>query len=389
MKAKSTCVVVTCFSESQPGYLDFSYRMQALAKRYKLIIVSQDALAQIELMIKNTDYVALGRKTGKLGWMNYLCKCASFIRKQQPALAVLLHSSASPISLMVGKIPTCLYWNEHPSNLMHVLKGSPVRNALAKMAHWLVFWGARQADLVMPIGEDHQADLIKHGVSPTKIKMLYMGVADDFARQNSRPEQKQANPIHLMYIGTVSKARGRDIMLNAMAILVKESLIFQQDNALQLTIIGATESELAFCQQRIQDLNIAEFVRVKGRVSGHEIPQYLAQADVGICLWEQNQWNAFNPPTKLFEYLVAGIPVLASNIRTHTRYIQHWQNGLIFDYDEASLAQAILQLYTNKNQLAVLKNQAVVSGRHYVWSKIEPTFLSAIRDLIPHQLSKK
>ncbi len=383
MTAKLKCVVVTCFSESQPGYLDFSYRLQALAKHFQMTILSQDMLTQTELMIEGANYVAVGRKSGKLGWLSYLNQCASHIRNQQPDLVVLLHSSASPISLMIGRIPTCLYWNEHPTNLMHIAKGfSPVRNTLARMAHWLVFYGAKHSDLVMPIGEEHQADLIRHGVKPAKINMLYMGVADDFMQKDSTPGSQQTKPIHLIYIGTVSQARGRDVMLNAMALLVKETAIYQQGNLPKLTIIGATESELLFCRQRIEDLKMTAFVHVEGRLPGHQIPQYLADADVGICLWEQNQWNEFNPPTKLFEYLVAGLPVLASNIRTHTRYIQHWQNGLIFDYDETSLAHAILQLRINQDQLGALKKQAVISGRQYRWSKIEPFFLAAIQNLM-------
>ncbi|OQW69304.1 MAG: group 1 glycosyl transferase [Methylotenera sp.] len=396
--SQPTCIVVTCFSENQPGFLDFSYRLQALAKHYQLTILSQDMLSQTELMIEGANYIALGRKSGKLGWLSYLYKCANTIRKQQPSLAVLLHSSASPISLMVGKIPTCLYWNEHPTNLMHVVKAfSPVRNTLAKMAHWLVFYGAKRADLIMPIGEDHQEDLIHHGVKAEKIKMIYMGVADSFVpqhvnkevpqhdntqvQQHTQTEAPQNKPIHLIYIGTVSQARGRDVMLDAMAVLAKETALLKRNGAIKLTIVGATESELTFCQQRVKALKIEQFVQIVGRVSGHEIPAYLAQADVGICLWEQNQWNEFNPPTKLFEYLVAGIPVLASNIRTHTRYINDWQNGLIFDYDAQSLAHTIFQLHTNKHELLKFKHHAVMSGRQHVWSKIEPVFLDAIQKL--------
>ena len=390
MRLKQTCIVVTCFSENQPGFLDFSYRLQTLAKHYRLTILSQNILIQAELIIKDANYMDLGRKNGKLGWLIYLFQCVSFIRKEKPSLAVLLHSSAAPISLMIGKIPTCLYWNEHPTNLMHVVKTfSPVRNTLAKIAHWLVYYGAKRADLIMPIGEDHHEDLRRHGVDDAKITMIYMGVCDRFMPIASQIETLQNNAMHLIYIGTVSQARGRDLMLDAMVILAKKSNMHEYDNVLKLTIIGATESELTYCQQRISDLNIAKFVDVIGRVSGHEIPQYLAQADVGICLWEPNKWNEFNPPTKLFEYLVAGIPVLASNIRTHTRYIQDWQNGLIFDYNAPALAQSILQLCCQVNKLPAMKNQAVISGRQYRWSNIEPFFLGAIQDLIVYKSNRK
>ena len=53
-----------------------------------------------------------------------------------------------------------------------------------------------------------------------------------------------------------------------------------------------------------------------------------------------------------------------------------------FNYDTKSLAHAIFQLHTNKHQLPAFKHHAVMSGKQYVWSKIEPMFLEAIQDLI-------
>jgi glycosyltransferase involved in cell wall biosynthesis len=371
------CVVITCFSENQPGFLDFSYRIHSLAKYYQLTIVSQDRLTQVELMIDGAEYVEMGRKSGKIGWLTYLFKCAGYIRKQSPDVVMLLHSGASLISLMVGKIPTCLYWNEHPTNLIQVSKNfSSIRNFIALTSHKLVFLGAKLSDLVMPIGEDHYNDLIQNHVDAKKIVMIYMGVSDQF-QLNQKIKKHEANQrINLIYIGTISKLRGRDVMLEAMAILAKKNI------SAHLTMVGANQEQLDFCKKRIQELRIADTVTVLGRVVGNKIPEYLAQADFGICLWEQNIWNEFNPPTKLFEYLVAGLPVLASNIRTHTRYVQEWENGLIFDYNANSLASVISDLDKNKNKIKKLKMYAKLSSQQYLWSKLEPLFLDSMRMLV-------
>lgn len=377
MSVKKLAIVVTCFSKSQPGFLDFSYRIHSLSKHYQLTIISQDTLTQSELMISDANYIALGQKSGKLGWLGYLLKSAAYIKRSQPSVVILLHSSASPISLMVGSIPTCLYWNEHPTNLMRLSdKFSPVGNYLAKMAHSLVFYGAKKSHLVMPIGEDHHADLIQHQVNPQRIKMMYMGVADSFLSENKQQIMDINKVISLICIGTVSKARGRDVMLDAIALMAKNKM------DIHLTLVGASVEELNYCQQRIAELNIASHVTVLGRVPGDQVAQHLAQADMGICLWEKTPWTEFNPPTKLFEYLVAGLPVLASNIRTHTRYIHHWQNGLIFEYDASSLADSMLTLQNNKAKLAELKNNAAVSGIPHLWSNIEVCFLAEVKALI-------
>lgn len=370
------CVVVTCFSENQPGYLDFSYRINSLAKNYSLTLLSQDQLTQSELMVPTAKYLAMGRQSGKYGWLSYLWKCASYIRRHRPDVLVLLHSSASPITLLVGKVPACLYWNEHPTNLIHLPENfSPLRHFLAAASHRLVFLGARQADLVMPIGEEHYNDLLVNGCREERVKLTYMGVADTFSGCAVR-QTDEAKPLELIYIGTVSAPRGRDVMLEGMAEAARSG------HDTRLTIVGADDAQLAYCRQRSSQLGIEDRVHVLGRVPGSEIPGLLAKADLGICLWEDKPWWRFNPPTKLFEYLTAGLPVLASDIRTHTRYVQNWNNGLIFEYGAAGFAKAVGELVAGHDKLAEMKRHAVHSGQHYLWSRIEPVFLDHVAGLV-------
>ncbi len=146
---------------------------------------------------------------------------------------------------------------------------------------------------------------------------------------------EQDAPLELIYVGSVSKARGRDVMLEALAIANRERCIAR------LTLVGASDAELAYCRDYASRLGIADAVRVQGRIAGDAVPACLRGADAGLCLWEDLPWWRFNPPTKLFEYLVAGLPVLASDIRTHTAYVAEGHNGFIFSYDSNSLARTI------------------------------------------------
>ena len=366
------CHVVTCFSENQPGYLDFSYRINSLAKHYNLTVLSQDCLVQPELVIPDAKYWSMGRKSGKYGWLSYLLKCAAYARQHKPDLLVLLHSSASPIALLVGKIPTILYWNEHPTNLVHLPSGfAPIRYLMARLSHRLVFFGAKYADIVMPIGEEHYADLIANGCNKESVRLTYMGVADDFSGCDMN-NLADSESIRLIYIGTVSAPRGRDVMLDGLAEAVRRGCM------VHLTIVGAGDDQVSYCNDRLAHLSIRDHVTVLGRVSGSEIPKLLAKADIGICLWEDKPWWRFNPPTKLFEYLVAGLPILASDIRTHTRYVESGINGFIFEYGAAGFANAIREVILSRNELMAMKKNTFESGQQYLWSRIEKEFLGQI-----------
>jgi glycosyltransferase involved in cell wall biosynthesis len=374
MSLNKNLFIVTSFPAEQAGYLDFSYRIKSLAKSYDLTIISNSPLIQAELQVESADYVVLPGNYGRLGWLRYLLNCARLIRVRQPNGVVLLHSVVAPLALMIGSIPTALYWNEHPTHLFPEPHGfAPIRYIVRSALRWLMFRGARKADIVMPIGEAHRDDLLAHGCNAEKVQMIYMGVDGGFssvALPGSRKNQDA--PLELIYIGAIRKDRGRDVMLEAIAQVNKQEMIAR------LTLVGARVEDLEYCTEYVRQLGIDEAVTIHGRVDGDAIPEFLSKADYGLCLWEDQPWWRFNPPTKLFEYLVAGLPVLASNIRTHTQYISGWHNGLIFDYNSTSLAQVIMKIWERRTEIPQMKLVARDTSEAYLWQKIEPEFLKAI-----------
>ncbi len=372
------CIVFTRFARDQPGFLDFSYRIKALAKNYRVTVVSAERLTQAELLIDGVEYLVLPQKEGRLGWLMHMAACARLVRSRRPACTVLLHSLLAPMIWLIGQTPAALYWNEHPSRFTASPPTHPfIKRAARKLAlKWLFFEAARRATMVMPIGEAHLRDLIENGCDARRVRLIYMGVDKAFAQTRTEKTSGSAeSPIRLIYVGTVNKARGRDLMLEAIKLANREKIVAH------LKIVGAEPDQIDRCNDYARRLGISDAVEICGRIDGNAIPALLTQADAGLCLWEDRPWWRFNPPTKLFEYLAAGLPVLASDIRTHTQYITHDYNGLIFQYDSRSLAESIHLLYERSAELQNMKDRARESGKQYLWDKVEPNFLQAIRSL--------
>ena len=373
-----SCIVITWFSDDQPGFLDFSYRIKSLARHYQRItVLSTAVLKQAELQAPGIEFVVLKGGHGLKGWLRYIWQCAAFVRRSGAQRMVALHSAVAPVTLLCPGTPSALYWNEHPTHFAGSPPGfSPIRGPIRALRRASMFLGARRSTLVMPIGEAHRDDLLAHGVRKDKLHMIYMGVDNSFAA-SSKPRAPRAadSPLRLVYVGSVQKARGRDVMLEGMAYAITQGA-----NA-RLTIVGANAGELSYCNSYAAKLGIAEHVDIVGRVPGSAIPGYLHGADMGVCLWEDQPWWRFNPPTKLFEYLVAGLPVMASNIRTHTEYIRDGSNGIIFEYDSRSFGQAVVRVCAQAAMLAPMSQTALSESARYTWETIEPTFLTAIDQL--------
>lgn len=374
---KKKCVVVTFFDEGQPGFLDFSYRIKSLAQHYELTIISSFQLKHKELQVENASYVVINKGHGRLAWLKYLLACTQFSNRLKPDVVVLLHSMVAPVAMMLRGIPSIVYWNEHPTHVAPSVEGfSPIKSGVRFLVRWVMFQGARSASLVMPIGEAHKDDLLSQGCQSSRVQLIYMGVDESFCHQvlNKTMRQNDA-PLRLLYVGTVHEERGRDVMLEALAIANKEKEIAH------LNIVGANEEQSKICNEALIRLGAEKFVTVHGRVQGQLIPMYMQEADVGLCLWADRPWYHYNPPTKLFEYLVAGLPVLASNIRTHTEYIKDQFNGMIFEYNAQSLADAILKLWHERGQIPQLSQNVIQSNSNYQWSNIEPQFLKAVKEV--------
>ncbi len=376
---KAECIIVTWLARDQPGFLDFAYRVRSLAKVYRVTLVSHYPLTQPEFAIANIERRVLPYADGRTGWISYMLACARMIRARRPACAVLLHSLLAPMVLMTGKIPTALYWNEHPSRLTAAPPGHPAWKRLARKIALHVFFmhAAKRADLVMPIGEAQQEELLRLGCCPEAVQLIYMGVDSSFAQAKDAylPPAPAKAPLELVYNGTVNSQRGRDVMLEAIAETNRERCIAR------LRIVGASKAQIDYCEEFARQHGLGDAITVYGRIPGREIPAFLQRADFGMCFMEDLPWWRFNPPTKLFEYLAAGVPVLANNIPTHTQYVKNSCNGMICRYDSHSLAAVLREAWENRTALPSLKHNARQSGAQYMWDRIEADFLLAVRTI--------
>jgi glycosyltransferase involved in cell wall biosynthesis len=133
---------------------------------------------------------------------------------------------------------------------------------------------------VPPIGEAHRDDLLAHGRWPRCMELQYMGVDQRFANVALVPHGGDPGVVQPIYVGSVQAERGRDVMLEAMALAHVDGV-----RKAHLTIVGASDERLAYRRAAVARLGVADAVTLHGRVPGLEVPGYFARADAGLCLW--------------------------------------------------------------------------------------------------------
>jgi len=80
-------------------------------------------------------------------------------------------------------------------------------------------------------------------------------------------------------------------------------------------------------------------------VSPSQVLAYAAGADVGLCLYEDTCLNhRYCMPNKLFESLLAGLPVLASDLPDQAGIVRYYGGGWVIPNESAALSDFLASL---------------------------------------------
>jgi glycosyltransferase involved in cell wall biosynthesis len=124
-------------------------------------------------------------------------------------------------------------------------------------------------------------------------------------------------------------------------------------------------------QRRAADLGLEQSIIFTGLVPHSDAPRYLAASDILVSphLGFDDGTKFFGSPTKLFEYMAMGKPIIASRLEQIGEVIRDGENGLEMMPGNASqLADQILDFARDRElrtRLGAAARQEVV--QRYTW----------------------
>jgi glycosyltransferase involved in cell wall biosynthesis len=218
----------------------------------------------------------------------------------------------------------------------------------------------RVADVVVTVHEPYREELARRGIDGDRILVVLNSL--DEAQLPEKLPSPRLEPLRIAYHGTVTPHYGLNVVLEAFALLPERL------SAASLQIVGSGDAvpELA---ARAEALGVSDRVELTGVAVPHgEVLARIAGATVGVVPNLPSRLNRFALSTKLFEYVVLGIPVVVSDLPTLRRHFSSEEVEFFRAGDPEALAHALARVADDYD--AALARAAAARDRYrksYDW----------------------
>ena len=142
-------------------------------------------------------------------------------------------------------------------------------------------------------------------------------------------------------------------------------------NALLLIIGGGDVIESL--KRQVEKSNLEKKVKFIKRLPYQDLIQHTKFADLGITLDKDTNINyRYSLPNKLFDYIHAGIPILASRLPEIARIVEGYDIGLIAEnHDPKHIADLMNKMLTDEAQNKIWKNNLILAAKELNWENEE------------------
>lgn len=178
----------------------------------------------------------------------------------------------------------------------------------------------------------------------------------------------------VLHLGGVMAARGIEELVDAIVDCAPAHLV----------LLGSGE-HWPLVARRASARGVVDRVHLLGPVPSAEVIAYAASADIGVqATVPIGLNNRYSLPNKLFQYMAAGLPVVASDFPQIREIVAGARCGLTVDTTRpAAIAAALRQLLEDPDEARAMgeRGRAAVRER-YNWSVAEAALLEVYRTLI-------
>jgi GT2 family glycosyltransferase len=191
---------------------------------------------------------------------------------------------------------------------------------------------------------------------------------DFFGPPGQRPQNQK-----IVYAGQLYPWKGTGTLVEALQYLPIG----------ELHLIGGSEERIQNLREKAARLGVGERIFFHGQVSPREVKAYLADAAVAVLPLTQDLISAsFTSPLKLFEYMAARVPIVASDLPSTREVLSSGKNALLVPpNDPRALGEGLRKLLEDRSFAENLARNAYDDVKEYTWAKRAQKIVHFLRSL--------
>jgi len=272
------------------------------------------------------------------------------------------------------KLHTPLYFQQKYNNHKLKLPFELLKKINKKLLTFMENYCIKQSNLLVSpsqfmTNKIAKAEIVHNGIDLNKFK----------------PKEKtiiHKRKINLLFVGSISKYKGVDYLIETALLLKKKDINFQLKIIGKDCSIGAQKrSYTNWLNQKYNTTQHTDIIKFTGYKSHQEIIKAYQEADILLLTSRMD-----NFPTVILEAMACGTPTIAFNVGGVKEIIKNNHNGILIPpYDTELLAQKIQDLYNQPIELIKLHKNCINFRNNFSLEKNTEIMESLYKSLIQHQ----
>jgi glycosyltransferase involved in cell wall biosynthesis len=358
------------------------------------LICEGDAHSPKRETIDRLEIVRIPVRHYRGGFSSYAYQYAAFISYSAAILAwrslrgrydlVYVHNMPD-ILVMSALVPRLLgakvILDQHDPmpELMTTIFNMAEKSVGVRVIRSLEKWSMARADLVITVNLACKRIFSERSCRAEKIGVVMNspdGSIFPYRAASSYPVRTPNQPFAIMYHGSLVERNGLELAVDALA------RIRANVPAIELRVYGRSTPYLEQVMAKVHNLGLDNNVRYCGAKTLEQLVHEIEACDVGIVPNQRNTFTDINTPTRIFEYLALGKPVIAPRTPGIQDYFDP-SSLLFFDSGNAEqLAEKMEYVATHASEAAAIAERGQQVYLAHSWQQERETLVNLVAGLI-------
>lgn len=264
-----------------------------------------------------------------------------------------------------------------PELMMTIFKREEGSTAV-RLLYRLEKWSLRRAHCVITVNEACRKLFSSRGCPDEKIRVI-MNSPDEklfsYRGADTYPKKKVGDFV-IMYHGSLVERNGLDLVVTALADLLRSG------SKVSLRVYGRATPYLDRVLRRVEELGIKDNVHFLGSRTLEQLADEIQQCDLGVIPNQRNRFTDINTPTRIFEYLAKGKPVVAPRTSGILDYFGPDELFYFGAGDAESMVAAIRRVMDDRAEAVANAQRGQRVYERHTWSQERESLVKSLCELL-------